>query len=370
MTRPNHSKSTRPATLADVGRAAGVSAMAASAVLNGARTSSRISEQTRKRILEAATELRYRPNATARALVNRRMNTIGVAAVIGDGELNSYAMEIFTGILAAAAHAKQNTTMFTLHDWGRDTARLHGWCDGRIDGMILIAPTLTREAAKMLPLHTPFVSLHSNCVLPGVINIESDEERGAAEVVQHLIAAGHRRIMHVSGDRGYIGAERRITGYKRALASARIPYSESLLVPATFASGSGRAAMRAWLKRHAGEPLPDAVFCGNDGIAIGCMEAFAELGLRVPEDLSIAGFDDTIAARTTVPQLTTVRQPLRAMGVRAVEVLLSLIDRQKDGGVVDFPNPIVFPVELVKRASVAAVPVAARIVPAPHPART
>lgn len=370
MTNSNRSKPVRAATLADVGRAAGVSAMAASAVLNGARTSSRIAAETRARILEAAARLRYRPNATARALVNRRMNTIGVTTVVGGGELNAYAMEIFTGILGAAAQANQNTTMFTLHDWGRDTARLHGWCDGRIDGMILIAPTLDLEAAKLLPTHTPFVALHANTVLPNVINIESDEERGAYEMVRHLISLGHRRVMHVSGNRGFIGAERRITGYKRALASAGIPFSESLLVPATYVGDTARAAMLAWLKRNAGQPLPDAIFCANDGIAIGCLEALAELGLRVPDDISVAGFDDTLAARTTVPQLTTVRQPLQAMGTRAAEVLLSLIARHAEGGVLDFPNPIVFPVELVMRSSVAPARGLARMVPTHPPVRS
>lgn len=363
MTLSNRSKPIRAATLADVGRLAGVSAMAASAVLNGARTSSRIAADTRQRILAAAARLRYRPNATARALVNRRMNTIGVAAVIDAGELNAYSMEVFTGILAAAAHANQNTTMFTLHDWGRDAARLHGCCDGRIDGLILLAPTLTREAAKTLPRHTPFVALHANCPMPNVVNIEADEERGAYEMVRYLIQRGHRRIMHVSGDRGLTGAERRIAGYKAALASARIPFRESLLVPATYAVGRGRAAMRAWLEQHVGDPLPDAVFCANDGIATGCLEAFAEVGLRVPEDISVAGFDDSLAARTTVPQLTTVRQPLCTMGSRAVEVLLSMIARQLDGGALDLENPIVFPVEVVARASVGAVPAAGRLVP-------
>src|SRR5688572_2120915 len=137
MPRPAKRKAIRAATLADVGRAAGVSAMAASAVLNGARTSSRISEETRERILEAAARLRYRPNATARALVNRRMNTIGVVAALYDGDLNSYAMEVLTGVLAASTKHEQSTTMFTLHDWGKDATRLHGWCDGRVDGMIL-----------------------------------------------------------------------------------------------------------------------------------------------------------------------------------------------------------------------------------------
>jgi LacI family transcriptional regulator len=347
----SRAKITRAATLADVGKAAGVSAMAASAVLNGARTSSRIAPATRERIVEAAARLRYRPNAAARALVNRRMNTIGVAAVIEDGELNSYALEVFTGILGAAARAGQNTTMFTLHDWGRDTARLHGWCDGRIDGMILLAPTLTREAARLLPTHTPFVSLHANCPLPNVLNLEADEERGAFEMVRHLLAEGHRRIMHVSGPRGMIGAERRIAGYRRALIGARIRPTDDLLLTAPFTPVGGRTVLRDWLRKHGGEALPEAVFCANDAIATGCLEAFAEAGVRVPADVSVAGFDDTLAARTTVPQLTTVRQPLREMGSRAVDALVTAIGRGDGSGAGEAANPVIFPVELVLRAS-------------------
>jgi LacI family transcriptional regulator len=363
MTSGKKQKSFRAATLSDVGREAGVSAMAASAVLNGARTSSRIAPETRERIILAATKLQYRPNAAARALANRRMNTIGVAAVIEGGELNPYFLEVFNGILEMAARREQNTTVFTLHDWRRDAARLPGLCDGRIDGLILIAPTLTAEAAKVLPGHTPFVALHANVALPNVINVETDEECGSYEMVRHLVAQGHRRILHVSGDAGLVGAERRLRGYKRALTAGHIKVDNSLIIPASFSSESGRTAMRAWLKRHAGEPLPHAVFCVSDGVAIGCMEALAEVGLRVPDDISVAGFDDTLAARTTVPQLTTVRQPLRAMGNRAVDALLSCIQRQNDQSLPMVENPIVFPVDLVPRASVGAPPAVARLVP-------
>jgi LacI family transcriptional regulator len=121
--------------------------------------------------------------------------------------------------------------------------------------------------------------------------------------------------------------------------------------------------MHGWLRRHAGEPLPHAVFCVSDGVAIGCLEALAEVGLRVPEDISVAGFDDTLAARTTVPQLTTVRQPLRAMGNRAVEVLIDRIERQNKGDGLLLEKSIVFPVDLVPRASVGAPPAIKRIVP-------
>lgn len=363
MPRTFRSGSVRAATLADVGRAAGVSAMAASAVLNRAQTSSRISEETRVRILAAAERLRYRPNAMARALAKRRMNAIGVAALLGESELNGYVAELLSGILGAATHHEQNVTMLTLRDWELDAARLHSWCDGRIDGLILLAPTLTREESKALPAHTPFVSLHSDVPLHRMLDIESDEERGAYEMVRYLIAQGHRRIMHVTGDRGLNGPERRIRGYKRALAEARIPFSASLFLPCSYVVGCGREVMGEWLRGHAGEPLPQAIFCANDAIAIGCVEALAEVGLRVPEDVSVAGFDDTLVARTTVPQLTTVRQPLRAMGGKAVEVLLKLIQHRLDGGPVKLPDPIVFPVELVMRASVAAPPLTPRLVP-------
>lgn len=362
-TMPSPKKpSMRAATLADVGRAAGVSAMAASAVLNGARTSARISEVTRERIVEAAAKLHYRPNATARALANQRMHTLGVAAVISGG-MNHYFMEIFTGILEAAARHEQNTTVFALHDWSRDPVRLHGLCDGRIDGLILIAPVLLPHQA-VLPTHTPFVSIHANAALPNIQNVESDEERGAFEVVRHLVAQGHRRIMHISGPAGLVGAERRISGYRRALSVSRISFDEELLVPSFFDSGHVREAMRQWLKKHAGGLLPHAIFCANDAMAIGCMEALAELGLRVPDDVSVVGFDDTLAARTTVPQLTTVQQPLAAMGAHAVDLLLARIAHHNGSGSAATAKPVVFPTKLIVRASVGPRPVTDRLVPA------
>ena len=362
----NRSKSSNPvrATLADVGKAAGVSAMAASAVLNRAHTSSRIAEKTRQRILAAAARLNYRPNAAARALSSRRIHTIGVAGLVTGDELNHYYLDVLSGILIAAGKHEQNTTLFTLRDWTNDAARLHGICDGRIDGLILVAPTLTRAEGRLLPAHTPFVALHANCPLPNVVNIESDEEAGAREITRYLIARGHRHLVHVAGPRGFIGAERRIRGFKRALATAGIPFDSSLLIEAGhFTTFGGRDAMRRWLREHVGEELPQAVFCANDGIAVGCLEAIAEIGLRVPDDISIAGFDDTLAARTTMPQLTTVRQPLSAMGSRAVEVLLEHIQQRDRRLAGKAPDPIVFPVQMIVRASVGAPPPTPRIVP-------
>ena len=346
-------KSTRAATLADVGREAGVSAMAVSAALNETRTSARISDQTKAKILEVAERLGYRPNIAARALVKSRMNTIGVAVQWEGEELNNYFVEIFNGIIESATRHGQTTTVFTFRNWAEDIDRLCGVCDGRIDGMVLVAPIFTQELAAKLPHHTPFVTLHANAETAGIVNIESDEERGARDIVTRLVELGHRRIMHLSGARGLVGAERRIKGYQRALKEAGITLAPELLVEANFTVSEGRKSMLNWLENHPRSSWPDAVFCGNDAIAIGCLEALASEGIRVPDDVSVCGFDDTIAARTTMPQLATVRQPLRAMGSRAVDILMRRIDAMHGRAQDITVSPIVFDTEVVIRGSVA-----------------
>jgi LacI family transcriptional regulator len=351
----------RAATLADVGREAGVSAMAASTVLNGARTSSRISPETRQRIIEAAGKLRYRPNGAARALADRRMNTLGVAAVFDGNQLNQYFLEVFNGVVEAAARHGQNTTVFTLHDWHKDVERIPGFCDGRIDGLILIGPTFTLEALKLLPEHTPCISVHSNHNLPRLVNLESDEEKGAYDAVTFLIGKGHRRILHLAGPLDLVGAQRRVRGYKQALADAHIRFDPGLLLEANFNMESGFAALNTWMANPANTALPQAIFCANDNLAMGAMEALAKAGFRVPHDLSIVGFDDTLAARSTVPQLTTVRQPLRAMGIKAVELLIERIQSMHGDGVEKETRNIVFPTELIIRSSVAQPPKAHRM---------
>lgn len=351
MARQKNSHPRRAATLADVGRAAGVSTMAASAVINGGQTSSRIATATRERIIAAAEQLGYRRNAAAHALANRRMHTIGVVAIFAGGGFNHYFLEIFNGILVGAAEREQNTTVFSLTDWSEVQPRLTQFCDGRIDGMILIG-TPFRASDVVLPKHTPFVSIHANHPLPDVRNIESDEERGAYELIKHSLNLGHRRIMHISGPHSDVGVRRRIRGYKRALADAAVSFDPDLLLPGHYNTESGREVLRAWFASHEDSALPHMIFCGSDAIALGCMEVLTERGLRVPEDVSVAGFDDTLAARMTVPPLTTVRQPLREMGRMAVEELLARIENWEAKSPA---KPIVFPTEVVLRSSLATV---------------
>jgi LacI family transcriptional regulator len=329
-----------------------VSEMAASSALNGGRRgSARVSAETRERVLAAAQRLRYQPNATARALASQRTNAIGcVADCLGD-EPNLYFLEVFSGVIQGAAAAGQTAAVFTLGSWGEAPTRIPAICDGRVDGLILLAPRLRGDHLPWWPQHTPLVSVHADPLVDGMLNIESDDEAGAFAMVRHLLALGHRRILHVGGPAGMAGAERRVEGYLRAHAQAGVTPAPDHVVRSPLSVEGGREAMRAWLRRHRGDALPDAVFGCNDAIAFGCIEALRAQGLRVPDDISVVGYDHNLMARAV--QMATVRQPLHEMGRRAVEVLLQRIEALRLGEPVDGPFNIVLPTVIVPGATLA-----------------
>lgn len=316
-------------TLQDVAREAGVATMTASVVLNGAKSGTRVSEATRARIVEVATRLRYRPNAVARGLAKLRMDTIGVASIIDGGEVNLYFLEVLSGILEACAKHGQNTTVFAIEDWKRDEQKILQSCDGRVDGIIFIGPMFSAEFAETILHYSPFVALHSSGFMPKTFDLNVDDEQGAYTIVRHLIEQGHRRIVHFTGGNRQ-GAQRRILGYRRAIEEAGIAFDPALVLEGEYSEFSGRKQARALIEGGVISPLPTAIFCANDAIAMGCMEELANYGIHAPDDISIAGFDDLMAARMTTPPLTTMRQPFRTMGQRAVELLLLLIKRDKE----------------------------------------
>ena len=363
-------------TLEDVAREASVTIMAASVVLNGARSSARVSEATGTRIREAAVRLGYRRNAAARGLFRRRMETIGVVAQVGDGgDVNFYFLALLNGILEAAAARGQNTTVFSIKGWDAEAGTdVQSFCDGRVDGLILIGPRLPASVGEEMRRHTPFVCLHSDTPLPGGYHIDCDDEDGGYQAVRHLIALGHRRIAHFGGE-GRNDAARRFAGYRRALAEAGIAEDAAPVLHGYLSFSWGRQmATRLLEMRDAAENpatfLPTAIFCANDAIAFGGIEIFHAAGLRVPEDISVIGFDDTITANMSDPPLTTVRQPLREMGTRAVVALLEQIESVNPSPEEDKLLNIVetCPVELVHRASVAPPPdPSLRLIPSTQP---
>lgn len=331
-------------TLADVAREAGVSDVAASCALNGGKGSTRVSAETRERVLAAAERLRYRPNATARALTYQRTDTIGFIANFNDEDPNLYFLEVFNGVVRGATDARQTTSIFPLSSWDEAPERIPALCDGRVDGLVVLAPYLEVDNTAWLPPHTPMVTVHAGRMLRGQVNIESDDEGGAYAMVSQMLALGHRRILHVGGAEGFKGADMRIDGYLRAHAEAGVEPAPGHVTRSVFSAEGGRLALEDWLQRHRGEPLPDAIFGGNDAIAAGCIDVLAARGLRVPDDVSVAGFDNTLLARTL--HMAAVRQPLYEMGRHAVEVLMQLIESQRRAEPYPGPANIVVPVGL------------------------
>jgi LacI family transcriptional regulator len=352
-------------TLQDVAKESGVTAMTVSVVLHGTKSATRVSDATRARIQEAAARLQYRPNAVARALSRRRLDTLGVVAVIDGGEVNHYFLEVLNGILEGAKRHDQNTTIFSVSDWLHDQQRILGFCDGRVDGVIAIAPMFHADFASRLTHQTAVVSIHPNEFANDAFNITTNEESGTYLATQHLISLGHRSIAHMAGPPDMLGARLRYMGFKRAMQDAGLPVKESHVVEVRFSVETGRSGMAELIARFANKPqdFPTAVVCATDAIAYGALETLNSSGLRVPDDVSLIGFDDMILASLTTPQLTTVRQPLREMGAQAVEMLLEQISSDKLAS--DAPAPPikaaaeahgklkVYDVELVHRGSVA-----------------
>jgi len=325
--------------------------MAASSALNGGRRgSARVSAETRERVLAAAQRLGFRPNANARALANQRTNAIGFVANFLGEEPNLYFLEVFSGVIQGATAAGQTTAVFTLNDWDEAPARIPALCDGRVDGLILLGPRLQDDGSAWLPQHTPMVSVQADRSVSTAVNVESDDEAGAYEMVRRLLAMGHRRILHVAGP-GFAGANLRLEGYLRAHAEAGVKPAAGHVVRAPLTIDGGREAMQEWLLRHRGRPLPEAVFGGNDAIAFGCIEALRSHGLRVPEDVSVVGYDHTLMARWV--HMATVRQPLHEIGLRAAEVLVQRIEALRRGEPYDGPFNVVLPTEIVPGATLA-----------------
>ncbi len=352
-------------TLHDVAKEAGVTAMTVSVVLNGARSATRVSDATRVRIQEAALRLKYRPNAVARGLSRRRMDTIGVVASIDCGGVNHYILEVLSGILRGARLHTQNTTVFSVGSWNEEEQqRILHFCDGRVDGIIMIGPLCTAEFAEQLAHHTPLVSIHPNENFRSSYCLQSDDEGGMYEATKHLVGLGHRRIIHFAGPSELAGARLRYAGFRRAMEEADVTVTDGDVVEGRFDIDSGSERMAALLGKCGKDSLPTGIVCASDDIAYGCMETLASAGINVPGDISICGFDDTMLARVTQPPLMTVRQPFGQMAERAVELILKQVREEEAARAPGYdlstlPQAMthahkleVFGVELVVRASV------------------
>ena len=304
-------------TIKDVARQANVSVATVSRALNGQPN---VAEDVRRRVLEVAGRLRYSPNPAARSLSSRRTHTIGVVLPELYGEFFS---ELMRGIDQVARERGLHLLVSSYHgNPGEQGAALRAM-PGRVDGLLLMSPFVegAQGLAADLPA-LPVVLINPALPLDGVPSVGVDNHGGALAMMRHLLDAGHRRIAFIAGPADNVDARERLRGYHEALAAADPPLSPWVL-EGGFDEASGVRAGRALVA--AGE-RPDAVFAANDMMALGCLFALREAGLRVPQDIALAGFDDIPLSRYVHPPLTTMRVEIAELGGRAIHRLLEAGD--------------------------------------------
>ena len=301
---------------------AGVSIATVSRVLNGRGD---VSEETRELVSRVIRENGYTANRNARGLSNGRTGLVGVLVPL---VYPAY----FSGILAGAAEAlSEREFQIVLSPTGGEherevsiVDRLHGLTDG---AMIILPEESSEELERLLDSGFRFVVLDPLMPLNERIpSVSAAHMSGADQAMKHLLDLGHRRVAQITGPRGWVATEDRRRGYRAALAASGILPDPTLEREAEPEIDQGRAAAEQLLELS--EP-PTAIFAFNDNIAIGAIQAARARGLRVPEELSVVGFDDVEHATIVTPALTTVRQPLAEMGRTGVSLLMRLLEGQR-----------------------------------------
>ncbi|NVD71253.1 LacI family transcriptional regulator [Duganella sp. BJB488] len=305
-------------TIKDVAQEAGVSVASVSRALNGHAS---ITDDTRKHILAVVKRMRYMPHVGARSLTTSFTNTIGVLLPDLYGEFFS---EMIRGIDGAARRRGLHLMVSSLHGDADEAALAIRAMRGRVDGLLVMSPHV--DAAFLsdnLPEDLPIVLMNTAAGGTQYPSISVDNYSGAHAMVAHLIAGGYRRIAFLAGPSGNFEAQERLRGYRAAL-SELAPGAAEHVYEGDFSEQSGQAVGQALLEMDAGR-RPDALFAANDMMAIGALLTLKQGGLRLPQDMALAGFDDIPIARYVSPALTTVRVPIADLGVRALESLVAKI---------------------------------------------
>ena len=302
----------RRATLAMVAKEAGVSAPTVSKVLNGHGD---IAPETRARIEALLIEHDYVPRSAA-----RRRNQLHALTLVFDTFENPYGMEITRGVLEAATETAVSVSLDLTSLPGTGSGWLDRVLSSAPDALLLVTTELTAAQRKRLAKqNVPFVVIDPlNLPGPDVISVGATNWTGALSAVEHLVKLGHRRIGAIIGrpETSFGGA--RLHGYRSALENAGIPTDPDLVAVGDFRF---EPALRHALRLLRMADRPTAIFASSDLQALGVLEAARQLGLRVPDSLSVVSFDDTLLAKVTAPPLTSVRQPFAEMGRAATQIL-------------------------------------------------
>jgi LacI family transcriptional regulator, galactose operon repressor len=310
-------------TIREVAREAGVSVATVSRVLNG---SGQASATTRAKIHEVADRLRYAPNEAARSLIRSSTRTVGVLLPDLHGEFFS---ELIRGIDQRARQDGFHLLISNFHaDAGEMDVTVRAM-RGRVDTLILMCPDIdTREILAEGTAGTPTVLLNaSSREIAGCDSVCVDNVGGARAMVRHLVRHGYRRIAMITGPERNHDSRERLRGYRTVLRAAGLPVLPELEIVGDFTESAGYAAAQQFL---ALEEWPRAIFAANDAMAVGALSALRDAGVRVPEDIALAGFDDIPIARYLTPPLSSVHVAIDELGRRATELALAAARRVAD----------------------------------------
>jgi DNA-binding LacI/PurR family transcriptional regulator len=330
-------------TIEDVAKAAGVSRATASRVVND---SPRVSPEARAAVRSAIERLGYVPNRAARSLMTRRADSVGVVILEPATRLfgDPFFGYLMLGISAALAD-RDIQLVLLMAQTSREQARVERYLvAGHADGAILVGPhgndpmpvSLVRQGVPVVLSGRPPAGSSLSFV-------DSDNREGARLAVTHLINGGRHRIATIHGTLDLTSGRDRLDGYRDALEKAGLPLEPTLEAAGNYTTAGATAAMEALLDLH---PDLDGVFAASDSMAAAAIRVLRDAGRRVPRDVAVVGFDDSPIAHSSRPTLSTVRQPIEAMGHEMARLLLQHID-DPDGA----PRQIVFPTELVVRES-------------------
>ncbi|WP_396129188.1 LacI family DNA-binding transcriptional regulator [Exiguobacterium mexicanum] len=333
-------------TIYDLAKKTGFSITTVSKALNNYKD---VSEKTRAKILQAAAEMDYLPNAHAQSLSTKRSWAIGVMF----SEANEVGMKhpFFNGIIESFRHATEEhgyDLIFASRNLrNRDMSYLEHFKHRAVDGIVVIcSDRMDEQVQELMQSDIPFVVVDmdsANCSV-----VYSDNTEGARMAVNYLYELGHRAIAHIAGDSSIDAGAARVKGYELAMHALDLPIQPGYLVNAGFFSvEEGKQAMEQLLQLSS---PPTAVFVAGDQMAIGAIEAVHEHGLRVPEDISVIGYDDIEMIKYITPKLTTIRQDTDEIGEAAAELLIEQMTAKERR-----TERRVIPVRLIERASCAPV---------------
>jgi LacI family transcriptional regulator len=335
----------------ELARRSGVSTATVSRALNNRGD---VSEETRRRIQELAEELGYSPNQSARTLVRRRSDTVGLiwdTAYANEDRRHPFLLDLFVGIKQAVNAAEMHLMVLSTHGAGTGVdayvraARQHS-----LDGIIMMGvdeahPAVTAIADSDIACVAIDLPLQRH----RTTYVTSDSRAGAASAVGHLHALGHRAIATITGPQNLMPGAERLAGYRYEMARLGLPCPPEYVVHGDFFLASGYECGR----RLAALPEPPtAIFAAGDEMAIGAVHALEDCGMSVPEDIAVVGFDDVESASQVRPALTTVAQDRVAIGTGAVATLLDIVaDNERPQGQWTSHAPLLVPTRLVIRAS-------------------